>query len=288
MNNLRTILPEFQIREAVLNALNEDLGRAGDITTNSIIPENTKAECMFNARQEGVVAGLQFAELAFSTLASEITFETLKKDGECIEPGETIAHIKTAGRAILTGERVALNFLGRLSGIASLTRQYVKKIKGTSAKICCTRKTTPGLRAFEKYAVRAGGGTNHRFGLDDAVMIKDNHIAIAGGIKQAVERARNNVGHNVKIEVEVDTLEQLQELLTCNVDIVLLDNMPLETLKEAVNLISGQIITEASGGVNLDTVEAIAQTGVDLISVGALTHSAPVLDIGLDFNSVSS
>ncbi|MGH1349498.1 MAG: carboxylating nicotinate-nucleotide diphosphorylase [Methyloligellaceae bacterium] len=288
MNSFDYSLPEFMIDEAVKMALKEDLGHAGDLSTNSVIPEQTMAECVFNARQSGVVSGIRFAELAFRALTSDVQFEISKPDGTAVMPGDEIARIRTTGRAILTGERVALNFLGHLSGIASLTNLYVREIEGASARICCTRKTTPGLRAFEKYAVRCGGGINHRFGLNDAVMIKDNHIAIAGGITQAVERARAGVGHNVKIEVEVDTLEQLEELLTCKADIVLLDNMGPDLLKEAVAMIDGRLVTEASGGVTLNTVKAIAETGVDLISVGALTHSASVLDIGLDFATTNT
>ncbi len=288
MNSFDYSLPDFIIDEAVKAALKEDLGHAGDLSTNSVIPERTMAECVFNARQKGVVSGIKFAELAFRALTSDVQFEISKPDGSTVAPGDEIARIRTTGRAILTGERVALNFMGHLSGIASLTNLYVQEIQGTSARICCTRKTTPGLRAFEKYAVRCGGGINHRFGLNDAVMIKDNHIAIAGGITQAVERARAGVGHNVKIEVEVDTLEQLKELLTCKADIVLLDNMGPDKLKEAVAMIDGRLVTEASGGVTLNSVKAIAETGVDLISVGALTHSAPVLDIGLDFATTNT
>ncbi len=288
MNTFNYSLPDYMIDEAVKAALKEDLGHAGDLSTNSVIPEQTKAECIFNARQPGVVSGIRFAELTFNALNSDMKFKVTKPDGSAVNPGDEIARISTTGRAILTGERVALNYMGHLSGIASLTSLYVSRIKGTTAKICCTRKTTPGLRAFEKYAVRCGGGINHRFGLNDAVMIKDNHIAIAGGITQAVERAKAGVGHNVKIEVEVDTLGQLEELLACNADIVLLDNMPPEKLKEAVTMIDGRLVTEASGGVTLDSVRAIAEAGVDLISVGALTHSAPVLDIGLDFHTTST
>ncbi len=286
MNTLANIIPDFIIQQAVEEALKEDLGRAGDLTSNSVIPERLQATGTLNTRQHGVIAGLKFAELAFKTLSSDTTFNPHIPDGATVKPGDTIATITGPGRALLTAERVALNYLGHLSGIASLTNQYVKQTEGTKAAICCTRKTTPGLRAFEKYAVRAGGGMNHRFGLDDAVMIKDNHIAIAGSITEAVNRAKANTGHNVKIEVEVDTLDQLKELLNCNADIVLLDNMSPQMLAEAVSLVEGKMLTEASGGVNLDTVRSIAETGVDLISVGALTHSSSVLDIGLDFNTL--
>lgn len=286
MNNLANIIPDFIIRQAVEEALQEDLGRAGDLTSNSVIPEDLLATGILNSRHTGIVSGIRFAERSFKTLSPEIEFTTHIADGSPVNPGDRIATIKGPGRALLTAERVALNYLGHLSGIASLTNLYVKQTEGTKASVCCTRKTTPGLRAFEKYAVKCGGGMNHRFGLDDAVMIKDNHIAIAGSISEAVKRARENTGHNVKIEVEVDTLQQLGELLKCNADIVLLDNMSPQMLTEAVNMIDGKMLAEASGGVNLDTVKAIADTGVDLISVGALTHSAPVLDIGLDFNTL--
>jgi nicotinate-nucleotide pyrophosphorylase (carboxylating) len=272
---------------AVRAALEEDLGLAGDITTVATVPSGTRAEAAIVARTDGVVAGLVLANAAFQALDPDarITIET--DEGEAVAAGGAIAQISGDARAILAAERVALNFMGRLSGIATLTRRYVDAIAGTKAKIVDTRKTTPGLRAFEKYAVRCGGGHNHRVGLFDAVLIKDNHIVAAGGVAAAVKAARAAVGHMIKIEVEVDTLEQLQVVMREKVDCVLLDNMKPATLTEAVGIVAGRCLTEASGGVNLDTVKDIAATGVDLISVGALTHSAAVLDLGLDFSAAA-
>lgn len=276
-------LPEMIVEQAVRNALAEDLGDAGDITTRATVGPDVMAKAAIVARKEGCIAGLQCAEAAFKTIDPRVVFDVVKKDGSDVEPGDRIATISGPAAAILTGERVALNFLCHMSGIATLTRAYVRAIEGTDASICCTRKTTPGLRAFEKYAVRAGGGQNHRFGLYDAVLIKDNHIAAAGGIKAAVEAARRQAGHMIKVEVEVDTLDQLEELLTLPADAVLLDNMSPDDLRQAVKMARGKLTTEASGGVNLETVRTIAETGVDLISVGALTHSSKTLDLGLDF-----
>ena len=276
-------LPAPLVDAAISTALAEDLGLLGDITTNATVAADTKSEAEIAARKPGVVSGLQLAEAAFRALDPHVAFEIVTADGGTISAGSVIARVKGNARAILTAERVALNFMGRMSGIATLTRRYSDAIKGTHAKIADTRKTTPGLRAFEKYAVRCGGGQNHRTGLFDAVLIKDNHIVAAGGLSKAIEAARSLAGHMVKIEVEVDTLEQLKEVLGHKVDAVLLDNMTPATLTKAVKLVAGRCLTEASGGVNLDTVRAIAETGVDLISVGALTHSAPVLDLGLDF-----
>ena len=276
-------LPAPLVDAAISTALAEDLGLLGDITTNATVAAETKAEAAIAARKPGVVSGLQLAEAAFRALDPHVAFEIVTADGGTISAGSVIARVKGNARAILTAERVALNFMGRMSGVATLTRRYSDAIKGTNAKIADTRKTTPGLRAFEKYAVRCGGGQNHRTGLFDAVLIKDNHIVAAGGLSKAIEAARSLAGHMVKIEVEVDTLEQLKEVLGHKVDAVLLDNMSPATLINAVKLVAGRCLTEASGGVNLDTVRAIAETGVDLISVGALTHSAPVLDLGLDF-----
>ncbi len=272
------------VQDAVRNALLEDLGRAGDITTLSTIPAEARNAANFNSRESGVIAGLDFAREAFRAVDVAVVFERLKSDGNTITPGQLIATAKGSSRALLSAERVALNYLCRLSGIASLTAKYVAEVAHTKAKIADTRKTTPGLRAFEKYAVRCGGGMNHRFGLDDAVMIKDNHIIAAGGISNALRAAKQSVGHLVKIEIEVDRLEQLQQVLRENADVVLLDNMPLDMLREAVAMVGDKMLCEASGGVNLSTVKAIAETGVDIISVGALTHSAKVLDIGLDFS----
>lgn len=275
-------LPQNLIATAVADALAEDLGLAGDITTNAVISRDTVASGVFAARKPGVIAGLDVAAAAFHHLDPSVEFKAFVADGDRVDAGTKIARVSGSARALLSAERVALNFLGRLSGIATLTRRYVDAVAGTRAQIVDTRKTTPGLRALEKYAVRAGGGMNHRIGLFDAVLIKDNHIAVAGGTGQAIGAARAHVGHMVKIEVEVDTLDQLAEALEHRIDAVLLDNMTPDQLAEAVRIVGGRAITEASGGVNLDTVRAIAEAGVDLISVGALTHSATVLDIGLD------
>jgi nicotinate-nucleotide pyrophosphorylase (carboxylating) len=267
----------------VRTALLEDLGRAGDITANAIVPADQRAGLALRARQPGVVAGIEVARCAFQTVSPEIEVEIERPDGSVVAPGETIATISGSARALLTGERTALNFLCHLSGVATATASLVSAVKGTRAQIVCTRKTTPGLRALEKYAVRAGGGGNHRFGLDDAVLIKDNHIALAGHIRTAIERAKANAGHLVKIEVEVDTLAQIEEALTLGVDAVLLDNMTVDDLRRAVAMTRGRVITEASGRITAATVPAIAATGVDLISVGWVTHSSPALDIGLDY-----
>jgi nicotinate-nucleotide pyrophosphorylase (carboxylating) len=264
-------------------ALLEDLGRAGDLTSDAIAPADLVVSASLIARQPGVVAGLDLVRLAFRLIDERVEIDCRRPDGEAITPGDTIAEIRGPARAILTAERTALNFLCRLSGIASATASIVAAVTGTKARIVCTRKTTPGLRSIEKYAVRAGGGANHRFGLDDAVLIKDNHIAIAGSVATAIERARSCVGHLVKIEVEVDTLPQLEEALTVGVDAVLLDNMTIDQLRRAVDLTGGRAVTEASGRITPETAPAVAATGVDLISIGWLTHSAPVLDIGLDF-----
>lgn len=276
-------LPKPLIDAAVRAALAEDLGLAGDITTAATVPADAVAEAVIAARKPGVVSGCDVARTAFEMVDPETIVDAVRADGAAVRPGDVIARIKGKARAMLTAERVALNFMGRMSGISTLTRRYADAVAGTSARIVDTRKTTPGLRAFEKYAVRCGGGHNHRTGLFDAVLIKDNHIVAAGGIDQAIERARAAAGHMVKIEVEVDTLEQLDAVLRHKVDAVLLDNMSPDILKKAVKRVAGRCLTEASGGVSLDTVTAIAATGVDMISVGALTHSAPVLDIGLDF-----
>jgi len=271
------------IEPCVRHALLEDLGRAGDITSDAIIAQETIANVALVAREAGVIAGLDFAGIAFCLIDPAIVMRRHRGDGEAVRAGEVIAEISGPARGILTAERVALNFLGHLSGIATATAGIARSISHTRAKITCTRKTTPGLRFAEKYAVRAGGGANHRFGLDDAILIKDNHIAIAGGIAAAITRARAQIGHLVKIEVEIDSLGQLDEALLYRPDAVLLDNMAPETLREAVRRIGGQAICEASGRINAETAPEIAETGVDLISAGWLTHSARVLDIGLDF-----
>lgn len=275
-------LSPLLIEDAVRAALLEDLGRAGDITTQAIISQSAAARAVIAAREAGVIAGLPLAQAAFALMDAAVMFEPCVEDGARVAPGVVIARIQGPARAILSAERVALNYLGRLSGVATLTAQYVERIAHTKAKVCDTRKTTPLLRAFEKYAVRCGGGANHRFGLDDAVLIKDNHIAVAGGVIAALRAAKRNVGHLVKIEIEVDRLAQLREVLAEGADAVLLDNMTPDQLREAVALIGGAMVAEASGGVSLETIADIAATGVDLISVGALTHSARVLDIGLD------
>jgi nicotinate-nucleotide pyrophosphorylase (carboxylating) len=278
-----TRLPNIMIEPCVRAALLEDLGRAGDITSESIIAPEITAQVALVAREAGVIAGLDFARIAFRLIDPEIDFTAHLADGARVTPGTVIAAITGPARGILTAERVALNFLGHLSGIASATATIADSIAHTKAKITCTRKTTPGLRFAEKYAVRAGGGANHRFGLDDAILIKDNHIAIAGGITAAITSARAHIGHLVKIEVEIDSLDQLDEALTHQPDAILLDNMSPETLREAVRRIAGRAICEASGRINAQTAPDIAETGVDLISAGWLTHSARVLDIGLDF-----
>ncbi|ABI61540.1 carboxylating nicotinate-nucleotide diphosphorylase [Granulibacter bethesdensis] len=278
-----TPLPDLLLEPLVRAALLEDLGRAGDITTDAVIPATQTARVALQARQPGVIAGLDLARLAFHLVEPRIHFSIHVPDGGRVMPGDAIATIDGPARGLLTGERVALNFLGHLSGIATATAGIADAIAHTKARICCTRKTTPGLRAVEKYAVRAGGGSNHRFGLDDAVLIKDNHIAIAGGVATAIKRARSSIGHLVKIEVEVDTLTQLHQVLEYDIDAVLLDNMDPATLRQAVGIINGRAIAEASGRITPQTAPAIAESGVDLISAGWLTHSSAVLDIGLDF-----
>ena len=273
----------FQYEPLIRTALAEDLGMAGDLTTDACVPPGATAKALFNARHDGVCAGLDAALHAFTLLDPGLSITRHVQDGDSIRPGTTLATVTGAARPILSGERTALNLLGRLCGIASETRRLVDKIAGTGAQIVCTRKTTPGLRALEKYAVRAGGGGNHRFALDDAVLIKDNHLVAAGGLRPAVERARSRAGHMVKIEVEVDNLDQLAELIDLKVDAVLLDNMDPPTLRRAVDMVAGRMVTEASGGVTPDTIRAIAETGVTLISLGWLTHSVKNFDIGLDF-----
>jgi nicotinate-nucleotide pyrophosphorylase (carboxylating) len=278
-------LPTLMIEGPVRAALLEDLGRAGDLTTDAIVPESLYAETVLVARQPGVVAGLDVAALAFRLIDPAIQMTIIEPDGRHVKPGSRIATITGPARGMLTAERVALNFLGHLSGVASATATLVEAVRGHKARICCTRKTMPGLRALQKYAVRTGGGVNHRFGLDDAVLIKDNHIAAAGGVAAAIRAARAGVGHLVKIEVEIDRLQQLDEALAEKADAVLLDNMGPEALAAAVRHVAGRAITEASGRITPATAAAIAASGVDLISAGWLTHSAQVLDIGLDWSS---
>lgn len=275
-------LPRLIVEPIVRAALAEDLGRAGDLTTDATVPADRIGSVDLVARDSGVVAGTDCAVLAWTLLDPEVEVRIDLPDGSRVEPGSRIGTATGRARSLLTGERVALNFLGHLSGVATATAQLVAAVEGTGTRICDTRKTTPGLRSLEKAAVTAGGGHNHRFGLDDAILIKDNHITYAGGITAAVRAAREAVGHLVKIEVEVDTLDQLDELLTCDTDVVLLDNMTPETLAEAVRRVDGRLVTEASGRITAQTAAALAASGVDLISAGWLTHSAPVLDIGLD------
>ncbi|MAU21403.1 MAG: nicotinate-nucleotide diphosphorylase (carboxylating) [Martelella sp.] len=282
------MLPRLIIEPAVRRALEEDLGLAGDITANAVIPAGHRSTVVMAARRPGVIAGLDAAELAFALVDPAIVMTRHVADGDKVEAGDIVATVTGPSRALLTGERTALNFLGHLSGIATVTAGVVSAVAGTGAAIVCTRKTTPGLRALEKYAVKAGGGGNHRFSLADAVLIKDNHIAIAGGIRPALQAARKHAGHMVKIEIEVDTLDQLREAMDEGVDAVLLDNMSPETLTEAVSIVAGRAITEASGGITPETAGAVARAGVDLISIGWLTHSAPVLDIGLDYREAGS
>ena len=275
-------LPDVMLEPLVRIALQEDLGRAGDLTTDTIVPQDATATLRLVAREAGVLAGLDLARLAFGLMDARTQFERVLADGSALTPGAEIARIHGPARAILSGERVALNYLCHLSGVASATAGIARAIAHTPARITCTRKTVPGLRALQKYAVRVGGGSNHRFGLDDAVLIKDNHIAIAGDVQTAVTRARAGVGHMVKIELEVDTLAQLDVALALGVDVVLLDNMSLDELRQAVAMCRGRAITEASGRITPDTAAAVAETGVDQIAVGWVTHSARVLDIGLD------
>lgn len=278
-------LPQVMIEPIVRAALLEDLGRAGDITTDAIAPAEADAKTALIARQPGVVAGLDLALLAFQLIEPSLSVAIEHGDGNRLSPGDVIATVVGPARGILTAERVALNFLCHLSGIATATASIVDAVRGHRARITCTRKTLPGLRALQKYAVRVGGGANHRFGLDDGVLIKDNHIAVAGGIDAAVRRARAAIGHLVKIEVEVDTLAQLEQALAVGVDAVLLDNMSLDDLRRAVAMVGGRAITEASGRITPATAPGIAATGVDLISIGWLTHSVTTLDIGLDYTA---
>jgi nicotinate-nucleotide pyrophosphorylase (carboxylating) len=276
-------LSPLVIGDAVRQALAEDLGRAGDITATATVPADARATAAFVARKPGIVCGVAVAAAAFRTLDPGIVFSVHLPDGAAVAAGATIATVEGPARAVLSGERVALNFLCRLSGIATATHAFAHRIAHTRAKVTCTRKTTPGLRALEKYAVRMGGGVNHRFGLDDAVLIKDNHIAVAGGVTAVLDRARAAVGHLVKIEIEVDNLDQLALVIDSGkADVVMLDNMSPDQLRRGVAMVAGRMAVEASGGVTLETIRAIAETGVDVISVGWITHSAPILDIGLD------
>lgn len=279
-------LSPLAIDEAVVRALDEDLGRAGDVTSIATIPPTVHAHAILVARQAGVIAGLPLAVATFQRLSADINIQAHVHDGNAVAKGVHVLTISGPARAVLAGERTALNFVGRLSGIATLTSDFIRHAGVTKMRVCCTRKTTPGLRALEKYAVRCGGGFNHRFGLDDAILIKDNHIAVAGGIKAVLQRARAHAGHLVKVEIEVDTLDQLREVLATNLaDVVMLDNMDIATLNEAVKIAAGRVVLEVSGGVSLATIGEIARTGVDYASAGALTHSAPNFDVALDIDA---
>lgn len=275
-------LPDVILEPIVRLALLEDLAPAGDITSDSAVPSTTALHAVLRAREAGVVAGLDAALLSLRLVDPSVIVSVSIGDGAAVEAGGTIAEFRGAARSILMAERTMLNFMGHLSGIATLTREYVRAVAGTRARITCTRKTTPGLRALEKRAVRLGGGINHRFSLADAVLIKDNHVAAAGGVRAALERAQSAAGHMRVIEIEVDTLAQLREALPLRPHCILLDNMDLDSLREAVALAGDSVVLEASGNIRLDTVRPVAETGVGYISVGALTHSAPRLDLGLD------
>lgn len=273
------------LQPKIIEWLNEDVG-SGDITTENIIPQQAKTVGLIQAKQRGIVAGINVAGLVFTTLAPDIEFTPMVEDGDEVEPHTVLAKIEGDAHVILTGERLALNLLQHMSGIATLTSSYARLAEGTKAHVVDTRKTLPGLRMLEKYAIRVGGGRNHRMGLYDAVMIKDNHIKVAGGIKEAVRMTRNEISHTVKIEVETETLDQVKEALEAGADIIMLDNMSIENIEEAVRLIDGRAIVEASGGVTKERLPAIAKAGVDIISVGALTNSAPILDISLDIGEI--
>jgi nicotinate-nucleotide pyrophosphorylase (carboxylating) len=276
-------LSPLEIDAALTRALAEDLGRGGDVTSIATIPEDTSARAIVVAREGGVIAGLPMVAAAFKKLAPEIAITAHARDGARVGAKTALMRVEGSARAVLAAERVALNFLGRLSGVATATHEFVRRVAGTRMRICCTRKTTPGLRALEKYAVRCGGGFNHRFGLDDAMLIKDNHIAVAGGIRAVLERAKAAAGHLVKVEIEVDTLDQLREVVAVGLaDAVLLDNMDAATLRAAVEMVAGRFPLEASGGITLDSIAEIAKTGVDYASSGWITHSAPNLDVALD------
>jgi nicotinate-nucleotide pyrophosphorylase (carboxylating) len=273
----------LEIDEAVTRALAEDLGRAGDVTSIATVPEGTPGRAVVAARKAGRIAGLPLVEAAFRKLAPDMEIKAHARDGDAVPANTSLMTVTGPARAMLASERVALNFIGHLSGVATATAEYVRLVAHTQTRVTCTRKTLPGLRALQKYAIRCGGGFNHRFGLDDAVLIKDNHVAVAGGIRPVLERARAKVGHLVKIEIEVDSLEQLREVLDTGLaDVVLLDNFNVPRLREAVALVKGRLVTEASGGITLDSVAAVAETGVDYVSSGALTHSVINLDLGLD------
>jgi nicotinate-nucleotide pyrophosphorylase (carboxylating) len=276
-------LSPLEIDDAVTRALAEDLGRAGDVTSIATIPAGTPSRVMLVARKAGAMAGLPLVEATLRRLDPDVQIKALARDGDKVAARTPLMEIHGDARAVLSAERAALNFLGHLSGIATATAEFVKRIGAHKTRICCTRKTTPGLRALEKYAIRCGGGFNHRFGLDDAILIKDNHVAVAGGVRPVLERARAKVGHLVKIEIEVDSIAQLREVLDCGLaDVVLIDNFDVPAMKEAVALVAGRLVIEASGGITLDSIAEIAATGVDYASSGALTHSSPSLDVAFD------
>jgi nicotinate-nucleotide pyrophosphorylase (carboxylating) len=276
-------LSPLAVDAAVTRALDEDLGRAGDVTSIATIPFEAKARCVLKTRQAGVISGLPLVEAAFRKLDPEASVQGDLRDGAAVQSKQVLLEIEGNARAVLAAERVAINYLGHLSGIASAAAEFVRLVAHTKARVCCTRKTTPGLRALQKYAVRCGGGFNHRFGLDDAILIKDNHIAVAGGVRPVLERARAVAGHLVKIEIEVDRLDQLAEVLDIGLaDVALLDNMDLPTMRKGVEMNAGRLVLEASGGITHASAAAIAETGVDYLSSGAITHSAPSLDVGLD------
>src|SRR5215210_6080700 len=276
-------LSPLEIDAAVARALAEDLGRAGDVTSIATVPEGTRGRAIVVARQGGTISGLPFVEATMRKLDPAIAITAHKRDGDAVAAKTKLLTIEGDARALLAAERAALNFLGHLSGVATATATFVQLIAHTRARVCCTRKTTPGLRSLQKYAVRCGGGYNHRFGLDDAILIKDNHIAIAGGISAVLKRAKAVAGHLVKIEIEVDTLDQLREVLAVGgADVALLDNMSPADMRKAVEMVAGKLVLEASGGITHKTAAAVAETGVDYLSFGAITHSAPNLDVALD------
>lgn len=279
------MLPLWYIDEIVRRALAEDVGK-GDLTTNALVPGHLQAEAVIYSKGQGVLAGISVAEQTFTYLDPEIEIQWQLADGSQLSPGSVIARVIGQGQALLTGERIALNFMQRLSGIATATRELLTMLEGTKAKLVDTRKTTPGLRLLEKYAVRVGGGYNHRLGLDDGVLIKDNHIKVAGGIREAVGRAKAEVPHTIKVEVEVESLEQLNEALAAGADIIMLDNMSFDVMREAVRITAGRVPLEASGGIAKETIRKVAETGVDLISVGAVTHSVKALDISMDIGEM--
>ena len=278
-----TSLPTLLVEPIVRAALVEDLGRAGDITTAAVVPKEARFSGAMVARRPGTIAGIEAARIAFDLVDPTLDVSILQPDGSVVEPGQPVMHIKGPAQSVVTAERTALNFISHLSGIATVTAELVAGVGNNKARITCTRKTTPNLRALEKHAVRAGGGVSHRFGLDDGILIKDNHVALAGGIRPAIQSAKAGLGHMVKIEVEVDTLEQLDEALSEGVDAILLDNMDPDLLRQAVATIDGRAMSEASGRITAEQVPAIAASGVDIISAGWITHSAPALDLGLDF-----